>query len=220
MRVSHQFGLDCSALLPYGRVPECMWGEAPATRPRRSRFEGPIMWEPTVEHPLRRLFAGLAEHAFLSHLGVADPPMIDYLSSLLSRFVHFDAVYRLRGEHGRPLTEIVDMVLAAGQLPAGRTRREYYRHIGDFALFWTGVYPESLDRARRHCKDSFVDYTVQGKRGYWIASRLDEVDHRAEAGLFLRLSEQFELCALGLREVRREWEELKADAPPGTGLLQ
>ena len=101
MRVSHEFGLDRSALLSYGRVPECMWGEAPATRPRRSRFEGPIMWEPTVEHPLRRLFAGLAEHAFLPHLGVADPPMIDYLSSLLSRFVHFDAVYRLRGEHGR-----------------------------------------------------------------------------------------------------------------------
>ena len=53
------------------------------------------MWEPTVEHPLRRLFAGLAEHAFLSHLGVADPPMIDYLSSLLSRFVHFDALFSL-----------------------------------------------------------------------------------------------------------------------------
>src|ERR1044071_3705849 len=76
------------------------------------------MWEPPAEHPLRRLFAGLAEHAFLSHLRVADPPLIDYLSALLSRFVHFDAVYRLRGDTGRPLTEVVDMVMQAEQLPA------------------------------------------------------------------------------------------------------
>ena len=75
------------------------------------------MWEPTVEHPLRRLFAGLAEHAFLSHLGVADPPLIDYLSSLLSRFVHTDAVFRLRGGAGQPLTELVEMVIEAEQLP-------------------------------------------------------------------------------------------------------
>ena len=170
------------------------------------------MWEPPAEHPLRRLFAGLAEHAFLSHLGVADPPLIDYLSSLLSRFVHFDAIHRLRSEDGRPLTEIVDMMLEAEHLPAGgRTRREYYRHIGDFALFWTGVFPESINRSRRYCKDHFVDYTIQGKRGYWLASRMDERDHNAEAGLFRRLSEQFEVCAIGLREVRREWEELRCE---------
>jgi len=177
------------------------------------------MWDPPAEHPLRRLFAGLAEHAFFSRLGVADPPLIDYLSALLSRFVHADAVYRLRGQSGRPLTELADMVVEAEQLPGGRTRREYYRHIGDFALFWTGVYPEALERVRsRHCKDHFVDYTVQGKRGYWITSQLDEEERPEEAGLFRRLSEQFEVCAIGLREVRREWEELR-DQPPG-GLIK
>jgi hypothetical protein len=177
------------------------------------------MWEPPAEHPLKRLFSGLTEHAFLSHLGVADPPLIDYLSSLLSRFVHFDAVFRLRSDTGRPLTEVVDMVLEAEQMPAGRTRREYYRHIGDFALFWTGVYPEAVNRARRYCKDAFVDYTVQGKRGYLITSRLDEEQHNDEASLFRRLSEQFEVCAIGLREVRREWEDLRS-GPPGQTLIQ
>jgi hypothetical protein len=180
------------------------------------------MWDPPAEHPLRRLFTGLAEHAFFSNLGVADPPLIDYLSTLLSRFVHADAVYRLRSQAGRPLTELADMVIEAEQLPGGRTRREYYRHIGDFALFWTGVFPEALDRVRsRHRKDHFVDYTVQGKRGYLLTSRLDEEDHRdAEAGLFRRLSDQFEVCAIGLRQVRTEWEELQAEGPPGGGLIR
>lgn len=176
------------------------------------------MWKPTDNHPLRRTFAGLAEHAFFSRLGIADPPLTDYVSTLLTRFVHFDDIYRLRGSDGRPLTELVEMVLEAEQLPGGRTRREYYRHIGDFALFWTGVYPEAIDAIRtRHRKDHFIDYTVQGKRGYWITSQMDEEDHRDEAELFRRLSERFELCALGLREVRREWEAT-AGSPPGTGL--
>jgi hypothetical protein len=167
------------------------------------------------------MFAGLAEHAFLSHLGVADPPLIDYLSALLTRFVHNDDVYRLRGSAGRPLTELAEMVIEAERLPAGGvTRREYYRHIGDFALFWTGLYPEAIERQRvRAGKDAFVSYTAQGKRGYLITSRMEEEHHHdAEAGLFRRLSEQFEVCAVGLRKVREELNELRG-MPPGGGII-
>jgi len=176
------------------------------------------MWEAPDGHPLRRMFAGLAEHAFFSHLGVADPPLTDYLSSLLSRFLHFDAVYRLRNEAGKPITQLTEMVIEAEHLPAGgRVRRDYFRHIGDFALFWTGVYPEAVNRLRRGAeKDALVSYTVQGKRGYLITSRLEEEEHHdQEAELFRRLSEQFELCAVGLRKVREEWEVLRADESDG-----
>lgn len=176
------------------------------------------MWEPPAEHPLRRMFAGLAEHAFFSRLGVADPALIDYLSSLLSRFAHNDAVFRLRNTAGAPLTDLVEMSLEASSLPAGgRTRREYYRHIGDFALFWTGVYPEALAApGPRACKDQVVSYTWQGKIGYRRASEFDG----DEAPVFRRLADEFEVCAIGLREVRREWEELRKDVPPGTGLIR
>ena len=176
------------------------------------------MWEPPAEHPLRRMFAGLAEHAFFSRLGVADPSLIDYLSSLLSRFAHNDAVFRLRNTGGRPLTDLVEMSLEASSLPAGgRTRREYYRHIGDFALFWTGVYPEALTApGPRACKDQVVSYTWQGKLGYRRASEYDG----DEAPVLRRLADEFEVCAIGLREVRREWEEMRKDVPPGTGLIR
>jgi hypothetical protein len=181
------------------------------------------MWDAPNGHPLRRMFAGLAEHAFFSHLGVADPPLTDYLSSLLTRFVHFDAVYRLRNEVGKPITELTEMVIEAEHLPTGgKVRREYYRHIGDFALFWTGLYPEAVDRHRRGSgKDALVSYTMQGKRGYLITSRLEEEEHHdTEAGLFRRLSEQFEICAVGLRQVRAEWEELRSDQPPDRNIIQ
>ena len=57
------------------------------------------MWYYNPEHPLRRLFAGLTEQTFMSSLGVADPQLVDYLSTLLSRFVHLDVIHRFRDAH-------------------------------------------------------------------------------------------------------------------------
>src|SRR5216683_1412244 len=171
------------------------------------------MWQVRPDHPLRRMFAGLAEQLFLDRLGIGDPRLVDYLSALLSRFVHVDALYRLRSAQGRRLEEVADMMLEAEALPPeGRTRREIHRHIGDFTLFWTGVYPEALERLRSvMCKDHFIDYCEQGKRSYYIASTFEEEHYQVEAPVLRRLSRDFELCAFGLTRVRQEWER----ASPG-----
>jgi hypothetical protein len=168
------------------------------------------MWHYNPDHPLRRLFAGLTEQTFSTALGVADPPLVDYLSTLLSRFVHTDAIFRLRDALGKRLFEVADMILEAESMPAAaRTRREYHRHIGDVTLFWTGVYPEALERLRPdRAKDYFVDYCAQGKRSYYIASTFEDDPYRDEAPVLRRLSAEFELCAYGLRQVRKEWEQL------------
>ena len=172
------------------------------------------MWSPKADHPLRRLFAALTEQTFMGTLGVADPHLVDYLSELLSRFIHFDAIYRLRNSRGKRLEEVADMIFEAEQLPPeGRTRREVHRHIGDFTLFWTGIYPEALDRLRSIlCKDHFINYCEQGKRSYYIASTFAEDPYREEAAVLRRLSDEFELCAYGLNQVRREWEKAVPDS--------
>ena len=75
------------------------------------------MWSAPPEHPLRRLFAGLTEHAFLQTLGLADPRLTDYLSEMLSRFVGSDAIYRLRDTEGKRLEEVAAMLLEAEAMP-------------------------------------------------------------------------------------------------------
>jgi hypothetical protein len=167
------------------------------------------MWSPNHEHPLRRLFAGLTEQTFNAALGVADPPLTDYLSSLLSRFIHLDALYRLKNASGKRLEEVAEMMIEAEAMPPeGRTTREVHRHIGDFTLFWTGVYPEALHKLRHALsKDQFIDYCEQGKRSYYIASTFEDEPFREEAPVLRRLSSEFELCAYGLNQVRREWEK-------------
>ncbi len=174
------------------------------------------MWCPPTDHPLRRLFSGLTEHTFLTALGMADPPLTDYLSALLSRFIAMDAVFRLRDPAGRRLEEVAAMLIEAEAMPPeGRTHREVHRHIGDFTLFWTGVYPEALKKLRSALNlDSFIDYCEQGKRSYYIASTFEDEPYRAEAPVLRRLSEGFELVAFGLNQVRQEWERsrLESDA--------
>lgn len=176
------------------------------------------MWSPKPDHPLRRLFGGLTEHAFMQSLGLADPQLTDYLSELLSRFVSMDAVHRLQDVQGKPIEEVAGMLVEAEAMPPeGRTRREYHRHIGDFTLFWTGVYPEALKKLRRPAmtRDSFIDYCEQGKRSYYIASTFEDEPYREEAPVLRRLSEGFELVAYGLTQVRREWERMRFDGPSG-----
>ena len=161
---------------------------------------------------LYRFFSGLAEYTFESRLGVADPPLVDYIAALLTRFVHCDAIYKVRNPSGRRLEEVAEMLLEA-EARIGNPRREVHRHIGDFTLFWTGVYPEALRRLKTSSRlDFFIDYCEQGKRAYHIAATIPAKDSATENEVLERLSHDFELCAFGLGEVRREWERRDPDA--------
>lgn len=155
---------------------------------------------------VQRYFAGLAESTFQSQLGVVDPPLIDYLSELLIRFVHNDVVHRIRGVSGKRLLSLSEMVVEASQR-LGDAKRELHQHIGDFTLFWAGVYPEAL-RQSDDAENKFETYRSFGKRSYWMASAIETChDGVPEPELLERLSEQFDLCCYGLREVRRVWEK-------------
>src|SRR6478672_2728702 len=159
----------------------------------------------TIPGTLTKFFSVLCEYVFEARLGVADPPVVDYDSDLLLRCVRNDSIGGVRTPAGRQTFEVADM-LAEAENRVGIAKRDVHRHIGDFTLFWTGVYPEALNRLRsRMTKDQFIDYCAQGKRSYYIASTFDDDPYRQEAPVLRRLSEGFELCAYGLSQVRREW---------------
>ena len=165
----------------------------------------------TGEDALRRLFAALAEHTFQVELGVADPPLTDYLVELLVRFTRSDTIFSYRDTEGRRLEEVVDLLEEAGHRDA-RPKREIHRHIGDYTLFWSGVFPEALPRLQSaDRKDHLIDYSRAGRESYYIASTFEQEPFDAEAPVLRRLSKDFELCRYGLNQVRREWDHLPAE---------
>jgi len=163
-------------------------------------------------HPLRRLFAGLVEHVFYADLGLCDPNITDYLVNLLTDFIHVDRIFALRDARGRRLEEVAEMVTDAFLGPdvtGPRRDRLVHKHIGDYTLFWTGVYPEALRFLRhRTRKDHLIDYLQQGKRSYAIAGELSGREDEPPGSVLMRLSENFEFCVYGLGQVRKGWERL------------
>jgi hypothetical protein len=168
---------------------------------------------------LNRFFVGLTEFVFHTHLGVADTQMVDYVSELLVRFTRLDGLQKVRQIDGRPATEVVTLV-AEAEKRVGEARREVHRHIGDFTLFWSGVYPEALRELRASDKkDQFVSYCAQGKRAYRIAATIESDERTPSSDLLVRMSEHFEMCAYGLREIRREWERRDDEGSSNVPLL-
>lgn len=167
------------------------------------------------EHALRRLFCGLVEQVFMTDLGVCETAVTGYLSDMLIEFLHVDQIHRLHTVDGRTIREVSRMQAEAhlgGHADISRRNRFVHKYIGDFTLFWTGIYPEHLMR-RRHGSDLIQEYLLQGKRSYNIASELSREDDKPPADVLRNLGEQFEYCVQGLHLVREAWEGI---APPGS----
>ncbi|MCA9253604.1 MAG: hypothetical protein R3E58_05895 [Phycisphaerae bacterium] len=170
-------------------------------------------------HPLKRLFTGLVEHAFQTELGICDPALADYVSDLLIDFVRIDEMVIAREAVGKPVTEIAEMIanFESDRMAVDATRDPYvHRRIGDYTLFWTGVYPEGVGRSRSATwSDRVSEYVSFGKRSYAIASELTPPDVDPPPRLLRRLSEDFETCACGLGIVRHNLDHQRTDGDPG-----
>ncbi|MEM0927590.1 MAG: hypothetical protein AAGJ83_16205 [Planctomycetota bacterium] len=161
---------------------------------------------------IERFFRGISEFIFHTKLGVADVQLVDYVGDLLLRFVRVDSLYSLRQSDGMRARHILEMVSEA-ERRIGLAKREVYRHVGDFTLFWSGMYPESLGNTpqKPDSASHLISYCHQGKRAYAKAAEIEGGEDRPSSDLIHRMSEHFEMCAYGLREVRRHWEEDDTD---------
>jgi hypothetical protein len=161
---------------------------------------------------LRKLFASVVERTFMQTLGVYEPGVSDYITDLVTEFAHVKRIYKVTDLNGKPLEAVADMLLQGDvtlQANSFNREREVHKHIGDYTLFWTGVYPEALP-ALQSCwrKDRLIDYVKQGKDSYAIAASFDYGAYRDEAPVLKKISEEFELCMFGLNTVRKELDHL------------
>ncbi len=170
------------------------------------------------EHSLRQLFHDVVSDCYESRLGMRDAEISTYVADVLTEFCRTENVYRVRDLWGNPVREVGEMLLAADPVHGGAAsfdeEREIRKHIGDYALFLTGMYPGSIER-RQGPGGSYFEMVRAGKESYYIVSQFDLFEYAREAPFFARLASSFEACIYGLNLVRGELDGLKAAAPPG-----
>ena len=171
-------------------------------------------------HPLRQLFGTLAERAFTEKLGWPDFNVSEYVSKLLVDFTHTDHLNRIKNAKGERVEAVVDLLYESEvthEASSFGREREVHRHIGDFTLFMAGLFPEYLKRIKTagliYHKDFLVDYIKTGKRSYRIVAEfgLDPsfTKEQPPTPLFRKLSENFELCVVGLGFIRGDLDRMQ-----------
>lgn len=166
-------------------------------------------------HPLRTLFQHLVRGNFRRGAQLDDPEVADYVSNMLTEFTHVENLYKIRNARGQRLGDVADMIVESNPLldaPSFDRERAVRKHVGDFTLFYTGLFPEAvgaLPKLKPLSVDTFVDYVKAGKESYRIVSAFNMFEYRDEAPLFGRLAYHFEQCVHGLNLVKRDLEQMQ-----------
>jgi len=166
-------------------------------------------------HPLQELFTELIHHHFDRDLGLRDSTVQDYVANILTEFCECEQLFKIRDAHNRPLADVGEMLLEAdpvyGPAPSFDRERQVRKHIGDYTLFLSGMFPESINRyrLRRARLENFIDFVKAGKESYYIVSKFDQFEYVKLAPLFAQLSNEFESCVYGLNLVKCDLQEMQ-----------
>jgi len=166
-------------------------------------------------NPLHELFVQLVNQRFDREIGLRDSDVQQYVTDLLTEFCDSEQLYRLRTAAGRPLDDVGEMLLEAdpiyGPAPNFDRERQVRKHIGDYTLFFTGMFPESINRfrLRRNRLENFVDFVKAGKESYYVVSKFDQFEYQKVAPMFAKLAREFEACVFGLNCVKGDLEEMQ-----------
>jgi hypothetical protein len=170
--------------------------------------------EVSADHPLRTFLAESLHETLCAKLGRRhDLDVERYLTDLLLRFMHYDRIFGLRNQLGKPIEYLAEMLVEGDvRLNAGSfdREREVHRHIGDFVLFWAGLFPEFFGTDDHQAR--LLDHMRQAKFSYYLVSSFDYGQYAKASPTFRKLSENFETYATGLRLLRSTFRGYGCDA--------
>ena len=166
-------------------------------------------------HPLQQLFIEMVGRHYAHEIGLRDPQLVGYVAHLLAEFCDTEQLFKIRNAADRPLADVGEMLMESdpvfGPAPSFDRERQVRKHIGDYTLFFTGMFPESINqfRLRRQRLENLVDWMKAGKESYYIVSKFEYFEYAKVAPLFASLSQHFEQCVYGLNMVKNELQEMQ-----------
>jgi len=166
-------------------------------------------------HPLQKLFVELVGRSYAHEIGIRDPQIVAYVAHLLAEFCDAEQLSKIRNAANKPLNDVGEMLVESnpvfGPAPSFDRERQVRKHIGDYTLFFAGMFPESINhyRLRRERLESLIDWMKAGKESYYIVSKFEYFEYAKVAPLFASLASHFEECVYGLNRVKNELQEMQ-----------
>lgn len=170
------------------------------------------------DNKLKGFFLNVVRQSFWQ-LGINDAMVANYVADVLTEFARTDNLYRIRGQRGRKVDSVVEMLAARADEPADQdailTERSRRKYVGDYALFMSGIFRNYI--TRQGCLSYYIE---EGSRSYWTVSELDVSLYRTGFILFQELSKKFEYYSGALDYTRKAYFAADPGEDPFAGFLR
>jgi hypothetical protein len=142
----------------------------------------------------------MVRHA-LRRLGEGDRRLADYVAAVLMHFGMRDNANRI-GASDDQLYDSLAALVADVDDPDGRRSFLVRTHLGDYALWLSGLFPDYIEHRRWRRGGPDLDYYEEmGRRGYQLAAGHRLADDHGLATLFATAAERFGLLRAALNDV-------------------
>jgi hypothetical protein len=112
----------------------------------------------------------LVRNGFRQH-GIGSREAADYVAELLAEFSELRRTTRPVEEMDRAFEYLVDIMQAAAEHPRDPSGFVLHCHLGNYALFLSGLYPDRIrERERRRAAPGISYYESLGRAGFSVAS--------------------------------------------------
>jgi hypothetical protein len=165
------------------------------------RLPGALLRQPRGAHASFALFTYVLIRQALRRAGEDDRAVADYVSAVVLNFGIRDRAHRIATTDDERYDAIVELCEDLDD-PDGRRSFLVRAHLGNYALWLSGIFPDYIEQRRWRRGGPDLEYYEQmGRRGFELAA-----DHRlAEAhglsGLYSSVAEHFGMLRAALNSV-------------------
>ena len=164
------------------------------------RVRNALLTDTDVSVPPPVIFYVLVRQALLEG-GIDDENTSDYVASMLVSFGRAGRAYRISGEDDSEFHYLTDMI---SELRSADGRRRFLLrvHMGDFALWMSGLFPDYLERRTRRKGAPPISYFEElGATGYRGASESLEAGELGMDTVLMGVANQFSAVRTALNRI-------------------
>jgi len=147
----------------------------------------------------------------LKETGITDRKLTDYIASLLETFSRTARMKSPVADGGGPIQYLSDMLMALNKATPAQTFL-IRAHVGNYSLFITGIFRESIERRSKRGAPDFSYYEEMGRMNYNVVASHAVARSCDLSDIFQGLADQFREIRLALNHMSDSLINIDDDA--------